>query len=58
MMMDDDAGGACNARLTINFPATGTFRVIATTMTDGQGSFVLRATHLPGPANRGVCRGR
>lgn len=55
MMMDDDSGGACNARLTVNLPATGTFRVIATTMTGGRGPFVLRATGQPGPVNPSAC---
>lgn len=55
-LADDDGGGACNARLTLTFPATGTYRVmVAPIDPDGRGAFTVRASAQPGPVATGAC---
>lgn len=46
LAQDDDGGGMLNARLLFTPPATGTYRLIATTFKDRQvGPFVLTVVH-------------
>ncbi len=55
---DDDGAGACNARLTLTFPETATYRVVASSVAPGQtGAFVLRVTAEPGPIDPATCNG-
>lgn len=55
---DDDGAGACNARLTLTFPETATYRVVASSVAPGQtGAFVLRVTAEPGPVDPAACDG-
>jgi hypothetical protein len=42
LAQDDDSGGDLNARLTFRAPASGTYRVIATSFEGGTGPFQLR----------------
>lgn len=41
-MTDDDSGGSSNSRLTLRFPADGTYTVVATVLSSGSGPYVLR----------------
>ncbi len=55
---DDDGAGACNARLTLTFPETATYRVAASSVAPGQtGAFVLRVLTEPGPVDPAACNG-
>ena len=57
-LRDDDGGGACNARITFDFPETGTYRVIASSFGEWDtGSFTLRVSERPGPMSDGPCPG-
>ena len=58
-LSDDDMGGACNARIELTAPSTGTYRVIATTFASGiTGSYSVRVTRGTGvPIDDGVCPG-
>ena len=38
----DDSGGSSNAQLTVQFPADGTYTVVATVLSSGSGPYVLR----------------
>ncbi|HEY2824051.1 MAG TPA: hypothetical protein VGI83_00755, partial [Gemmatimonadales bacterium] len=43
-LADDDSGGGCDARLTLVFPADGTYRLIVTSASASEtGGFVLKA---------------
>ena len=53
---DDDAAGSCNARVQIDAPIPGTYRVVANTrLPDEVGTFRLRATEVPAPITQGQC---
>jgi len=53
---DDDGAGACNARVEIDSPLPGTYRVVANTrLPDEMGAFRLRATEVPTPKAEGQC---
>lgn len=55
-LADDDGGGACNARLTLTFPATATYRLlVAPIEPDGRGTFLVRASAQPGAVAPGTC---
>jgi hypothetical protein len=55
-LTDDDGGGACHSRITTTLPETGTYRVIASTLTPGViGSFTLGVTSEPGPVSDEEC---
>lgn len=41
-MTDDDSAGSGNSRLEIQFPADGTYTVVATVLSSGSGPYVLR----------------
>ena len=42
-LTDDDSGGASNSELTVQFPIDGTFTVVATVLSAGSGSYLLKA---------------
>ncbi len=47
----DDGAGGCNARLTMTFLETGTFRVAVSSLSTRQtGTYRIRVTDRPGPA--------
>ena len=53
---DDDSGGRCNARLTIRFPATGDYVIVATSSErHATGAFTLTVTAGPKPAALAPC---
>ncbi len=53
---DDDSGGACNARLILELPESGTYRIVVSSVGDaGEGTFTLRTTAEPGPVAEGTC---
>ncbi|MGE0158001.1 MAG: hypothetical protein AB7T31_01245 [Gemmatimonadales bacterium] len=54
-LYDDDGAGRCNSRITIEFPATGTYRVVASTLGSGAGAYRLVATATPGPRSEESC---
>ncbi len=54
---DDDSGGACNARLTVFLPGTGTYRVVAGSLVAEGGDFTLRLDNREHPALQGDCGG-
>lgn len=54
-MSDDDGAGGCNSRVTLAFPETGTYRVIASTLGSGAGEFTLVASEQPGPESPESC---
>jgi serine protease Do len=41
---DDDGGDSLNSRIETVLPGTGTYRVIASSLSDGAGSYTLRVT--------------
>ena len=42
LAFDDDSGGGLNARITFRAPATGTYRIVATSFANaGRGEFTL-----------------
>lgn len=53
---DDDSGGACNSRLMLELPESGTYRIVVSAVGEaGDGSFSLRAAGEPGPVAEGTC---
>jgi hypothetical protein len=53
---DDDGAGGCDARVTFTAPASGVFRVVASSMAAGEiGRYRLRVSALPGPVYQGEC---
>ena len=55
---DDDGAGACNARLVIIAPESGTYRVAASSFSsEAMGAYELRVTREPGPELDGPCPG-
>jgi hypothetical protein len=47
----DDGGGGCNARLTMTFLETGTFRVVVSSLSAREsGTYRIRVSERPGPA--------
>ncbi len=58
VMQDDDGAGACDARVVVESPANGTYRIVVnTTLPDQSGRYRLRATEEPGPVTAGSCQG-
>jgi len=58
MVSDDDAGGACNSRVTIDNAESGTYRIVVNAVYQDQiGAFRLRITDEPGPLAKGECGG-
>jgi len=56
VVRDDDAAGSCNARVQIDAPMPGAYRVVANTrLPDEVGTFRLRATEVPAPMTQGQC---
>ncbi len=47
-LSDDDGGGACHARITFTFLENGTFRVVASSVSESIGTYMLRASDMPG----------
>jgi len=56
-MIDDDSGGACNARLTVFLPGTGTYRVVVGSLGAEGGDFTLRLDAREHPGVQGDCGG-
>jgi len=57
-LTNDDGAGACNARITLMLPESGTYRVIASTLpSDEVGRYEIRAAGHPGPMLEGNCPG-
>lgn len=57
-LSDDDGAGACHSRVTFTAPQDGLYRVVASTLSEGEtGSFVLRVTPQPGPVSTEACGG-
>ena len=57
VLTDDDSGGACNARLTVFLPGTGTYRVAAGSLSAEGGDFTLRLDGREHPPVQGECGG-
>ena len=52
----DDGGGGCNARLTMTFLESGTFRVAASSLSAREtGTYNIRVSERPGPAPSHGC---
>lgn len=54
---DDDSGGACNARISAFLEASGTFLVVASSLSGETGAFTLLADSRQGPPAGGDCGG-
>ena len=52
---DDDGAGRCDSRITFDFPETGTYRVVVSTLDAFGGPFALSAAREPGPASTEGC---
>jgi hypothetical protein len=49
-LMDDDGGDGCNARVTFTLLETGTFRVVASSLSAGEtGTYTIRVSDQPAP---------
>lgn len=57
VMTDDDSGGACNARLTVFLPGSGTYRVAAGSLGGSTGAYTLRLDGREHPGVQGDCGG-
>lgn len=57
VLIDDDSGGACNARLTVFLPGTGVYRVVAGSLSGEGGDFTLRLDGREHAAMQGECGG-
>lgn len=56
VLYDDDGAGACDARITLSAPETGTFLVVANTLDVGEtGVYRLRATDYPMAVTEAEC---
>jgi hypothetical protein len=56
-LQDDDAGGNCNARLTVRFPERGVYHIAVTSTEERQtGPFSLQVTSGPKPKALSRCR--
>ncbi len=56
LLSDDDTGGACNARISVENAVAGTYRVVVNTAFSSQvGAFRLRASEVPAPKIDGQC---
>lgn len=55
-LVDDDGGGACNARITHTLELTGSYTIIVNTVRAGEmGAFTLRLSAEPPPLTPGSC---
>lgn len=53
---DDDSGGACNSRILLELPESGTYRLVVSAVGDaGEGRFTLRTGAEAGPVSEGTC---
>lgn len=52
---NDDGAGACDSRITVTFPQTGTYRVVASSLGAGEGTYTLEADREPGPVLDQAC---
>lgn len=55
VLSDDDGAGRCDARITLTFPADGTYLLVVTTLGSGTGSYRLVASASPGPVDSRSC---
>ena len=56
-LIDDNGAGMCNARISLDFPETGEYKLVVSTLGTVIGSFRLVASEQPGPVNSGPCPG-
>jgi len=55
-LYDDDGAGGCYARIDFTAGSSGTYKVVANTISEGaSGRFRLRVTATPGPTMEGDC---
>jgi len=54
-LQDDDGAGRCDSRLTFDFPQTGAYRVVASTLDATGGAFRLVTSREPGPPDPASC---
>ncbi len=54
-LSNDDGAGRCDSRITLDFPETGVYRVVASTLNDGMGEYRLIVSEEPGPVNEEAC---
>jgi hypothetical protein len=54
-LTDDDGAGRCDSRVSLTFPESGEYRVLASAVGVGAGSFTLIASESPGPVNPESC---
>ncbi len=55
-LSDDDGAGRCDSRVTLTFPETGLYRVVASTLSASEGGpYRLVASEQPRPASDEVC---
>ncbi|MCZ6795388.1 MAG: hypothetical protein O7J95_17425, partial [Planctomycetota bacterium] len=53
---DDDGAGRCDSRITLTFPESGTYRVVASALGEtAGGGFRLVASEMPGPEDPNFC---
>jgi len=54
---DDDSGGGCNARVTLDVDSDEPYRIVVNSIGASQGSFTLRISTDPGPPSTDACLG-
>ena len=54
-LTDDDGAGRCDSRISLTFPESGEYRVIASTLGAGSGAYRLIARERPGPSSSESC---
>jgi len=55
-LSNDDGGGGCHARITTILPESGTYRIIASSLSsEGTGAFTLRVSAEPGAVSEQEC---
>lgn len=54
-LIDDNGAGGCNARLSLNFPETGEYKLVVSTLGTDTGSYRLVASERSGPVSPEPC---
>ena len=55
-LSDDDGAGRCDSRVTLTFPETGLYRVVASTLSASEGGpYRLISSEQPGPTSDEAC---
>jgi hypothetical protein len=52
---DDDGGGACHSRVTMDPAGPGRYRIVVTSIGMGSGEYTLSVSERPGPVEDGAC---